>query len=103
MKWAVEVRKSDYKRNDQLHVACFEGDQMSEITSITMTTRDTFKASENPPFFEGPEVIAIMQAFMDEAYAIGLRPSAAQDDRHKSEHLKDMREITRHLLKMDKK
>ena len=39
---------------------------------------------------------------MDAGWAYGLRPSGAQDERHIQAHLNDMRDIARHVLKMDK-
>ena len=52
---------------------------------------------------EGPDAVTFLQSAMDAAWKLGLRPSSAQDEKHIQEHLKDMREIVRHMLKMDKK
>ena len=51
---------------------------------------------------EGPNAITFLQSAMDAAWRLGLRPSNAQDEKHLQAHLKDMRDIVRHTLKMNK-
>jgi hypothetical protein len=48
----------------------------------------------------GDDAVAFMQSVMDAAYEYGLRPSRGKDDADLRRHLEDMREISRHLLKM---
>ena len=50
----------------------------------------------------GEDGVAFMQAVMDAAYEYGLRPSKAVDSAAMEAHLNDMRDISRHLLKMNK-
>lgn len=52
------------------------------------------------PTLSGDEATQFMQVVMDAAYECGLRPSKMQDETHLKEHLKDMRDISKHLLKM---
>ena len=73
----------------------------SVVTNLTM--QDVADGEIEPDVaLRGEDGVAFMQAVMDAAYEYGLRPSKAVDSAAMEAHLNDMRDISRHLLKMNK-
>lgn len=72
----------------------------SIVTNLVMTTIP--QGARYEPALRGEDVKTFLQAAMDAAYASGLRPSSAQDERHLKAHLEDMRTITFNQLGIKK-
>jgi len=74
------------------------------VTAITVSRFEQHHLvpDDEGVLLEGPDATAFLQAAMDAAWEHGLRPSRLQEERHLMAHLTDMREITWHLLKMNR-
>ncbi|MCP5019685.1 MAG: hypothetical protein GY938_31030 [Ketobacter sp.] len=103
MEWKAKADYNFASDSPVLWLARLNDEKIQEVVSLTFEDRQIYQPSTHQPPISGHEAVSFMQAVMDAAYEYGLRPSAAQDERHMKSHLKDMQEITRHLLKMNKK
>lgn len=99
MEWKAQADFGVY--GPALRIARFDGSSIDEVVELTFERRSERAITDSPPPISGLDTVGFMQAIMDAGYAYGLRPSKG-DDVGVKEHLKDMREITRHLLKMNK-
>ncbi len=105
MNWRVHIVQNGFDRpGPQLRFGRDVDDRFEEVINFEMESVhiSQTRAPMDPPL-SGTDAVLFLQAMMDAAYDYGLRPSAAQDERHQKAHLKDMRDITRHLLKMENK
>jgi hypothetical protein len=101
MTWRIGARESFQFGGHEVRLVKYGQDGAVEAVSFNTEPRPEGVIWPDVPILHGPEATAFLQAAMDAAYEAGLRPSGAQDERHIQAHLKDMREISRHLLKMD--
>lgn len=72
------------------------------VTDLTLKKISTYEIWPDATPIAGDDAVAFMQAVMDAAYDYGLRPSRGKDEADLRRHLEDMRDISRHLLKMDR-
>ena len=94
--WKAGVEYSPAYGDDRLYL--LRGEE--RVTSMEFESYNRGEILE-PSMIEG--VTDFLQAVMDEGWRHGIRPKGyGLVDEGTKEHLKDMREITRHLLKMDK-
>lgn len=103
MVWRAHAQQSYFTGGAALSLAKIRDDHgLSTVTGMTFTDTAHGEYGPKEPIIDGPEAVEFMQAVMDAAYEYGLRPSRAQDDTAQGRHLEDMRDITKHLLKMPK-
>ncbi|MBO9430604.1 hypothetical protein [Sulfitobacter sp. R18_1] len=103
MVWRAHAQQSYFTGGAALRLAMTgENNTLRTLTDLTFTVSEYGEHGPAEPILDGPEAVDFMQAVMDAAYDYGLRPSRAQDDTAQGKHLEDMRDITRHLLKMPK-
>jgi hypothetical protein len=102
MTWKARAERYGARGEVELLIGKKVGDSFDHLTNIEFERMELGQVYSSSSPIHGDEAISFMQSVMDAAYEYGLRPSAAQDERHIKDHLKDMREISRHLLKMDK-
>ena len=102
MSYRAKALRSDHSLEDILYIT---KDTSNGVVLMGDFEEIPFKEGSylSRPTLRGPEAMDFMQVVMDVAYEFGLRPSAVQDEKHIKAHLSDMRDITKHLLKMDRK
>ena len=103
MTWKAHAEDTWHIEGPTIRAARLSDKSVSEVIGLTLEDRQVGTISTAPPMLSGPDAVGFMQAVMDAAYQYGLRPSQQVDEAGVKEHLKDMRDIARHLLKMNAK
>lgn len=102
MTWRADATQDlMYGPGASVRIARVDDKALHVVTNLTLETV-SFGDIGPGPVLTGSDGTAFLQAIMDAAYDFGLRPSKAQNERHLQAHLDDMRNITKHVLKMDK-
>lgn len=102
MSWTAHVENSFEYAGPAFRVGQNRDGQFFEVVAFNSEGREPGVMTSTGPLLIGEEAISFLQSVMDAAYSYGLRPSAAQDERHMRSHLNDMRAIAFHTLKMDR-
>jgi hypothetical protein len=102
--WRMFCEPNLLGNSQELTILRFKGDDaMSVVTGLVLADVDPRMRLDpkRPSLLEG-DARPFLQAAMDAAYEIGLRPSRAQDERHLERHLQDMRALAFKVIGADK-
>ncbi len=100
MRYRASLDRNLDWNGDDLRIILDEHDGRSTVTE--MTFESCRKGQILDPCMQGDHTRAFVQAIMDAGYDAGMRATAEQDPTYLKAHLEDMRDISKHLLKMGK-
>ncbi len=110
MVWKVRVREDGFNDTREVMIVRSNYDDTMEVVRFSLEAHKKSDIIQEPTFTDSridrEDNVSLFQALVDAAWEHGYRPSGMRDMtetlRMKDAHLQDMREISRHLLKMGK-